>query len=302
MKKKLRLSIGIPAYNEGSNIENLIRQCLSQNRKLFELKKIIVVSDASTDNTVQVIRKIKNNKIRLLINKKRLGQALTQNKILKSFSEDILVLLNGDILLGNKDFLNEMIRPFYKYKNIGIVAAKRKPLPEENLFEKIINYSVNYQIKSYEEWNEADNLYLCSGRARAFSKKFINNFKWPAIINEDVYSYFVCKENDFKFMYQKKALIYFKSPSNLNDHNKQSLRFLAGYTELRKYFNDKFIKKNYTVPLPILIKNSFLFFLHNPFIYLYYAIIVIITRLNSKFAKNNLNILWAHVESSKISH
>lgn len=50
------LSIVIPAYNAGQYIEDTIKSILSQSCKDFE---IIVINDGSTDNTLEIVEKIK---------------------------------------------------------------------------------------------------------------------------------------------------------------------------------------------------------------------------------------------------
>ena len=52
MRKKLTVTIGIPAYNEEANVRNLLVSLLAQKETNFKLQEIIVVSDGSTDKTV----------------------------------------------------------------------------------------------------------------------------------------------------------------------------------------------------------------------------------------------------------
>ena len=53
--KKLRISIGIPAYNEGGNIARLLRSVLGQKKREL-IDEIIVISDGSSDNTVSEVK------------------------------------------------------------------------------------------------------------------------------------------------------------------------------------------------------------------------------------------------------
>ena len=57
--KKLTVTIGIPAYNEEKNIGRLLRALLRQKTNGLSIKKIIVISDASTDKTSQIVRGFK---------------------------------------------------------------------------------------------------------------------------------------------------------------------------------------------------------------------------------------------------
>ena len=79
--KKPTVTIGIPAYNEEANIGVLLRAIVKQRETDFVLKKIIVVSDKSTDNTANEVKKIKDSRIKLIENRVRRGKVYNQNKI-----------------------------------------------------------------------------------------------------------------------------------------------------------------------------------------------------------------------------
>ena len=64
MKEPL-VSVVISTYNEEKYILDSINSILHQT---YENIEIIIVDDASTDNTVRLIQGIKNNKIRLYVN------------------------------------------------------------------------------------------------------------------------------------------------------------------------------------------------------------------------------------------
>src|ERR1041385_4839945 len=103
MKKttiKPNILIGIPAYNEEANIGELLKHILSQRQINFNISKIIVISDGSTDKTVAIVSKFKNKKITLINYKKRKGQISRQNEIIKMMAknDEFLLLFEADTL------------------------------------------------------------------------------------------------------------------------------------------------------------------------------------------------------------
>ena len=54
--KKLRISIGVCAYNEDENIGNLLRSLQSQNLGQVEIAQIVVVSSACHDKTDEIVQ------------------------------------------------------------------------------------------------------------------------------------------------------------------------------------------------------------------------------------------------------
>ena len=67
MEKK-RFSVIIPAYNVQEYVEKAIKSVLEQDFKDYEL---IVVNDASTDNTVEIVKKYedKHENVKLISHK-----------------------------------------------------------------------------------------------------------------------------------------------------------------------------------------------------------------------------------------
>jgi len=51
----MKITIGIPAYNEEKNIGNLLNDILNQKLEHNILEKILVISDNSTDKTDEIV-------------------------------------------------------------------------------------------------------------------------------------------------------------------------------------------------------------------------------------------------------
>ncbi len=298
MKKYLNLSIGIPAYNEEKNIKKLLKNILKQNCNNYKLIEIIVVSDKSTDSTVKEILSLKSNKIKIIKNNKRLGQALSQNKIINIFSGDILLLLNADVLTYDNNFITKLIKPFYSKKNIGLVSPITVPQFGDNLFEKAINYSHFYKNYVFANWQKGKNLYMCSGRCRAFSREFAKKIKWETSLSEDAYSYLQSVELGYEFKLVTSAKLIFKSPDNFSDHLKQSGRFSQGPKIMSNYFQKGLVKNEYQIPFEIAFINACIFFAKNPLLFTTYLFILLIIKINPKKA-TYANIKWDISESSK---
>lgn len=76
MKENQIVSIIIPAYNAEKYIKDTISSVLNQTYPYFE---IIVVDDASSDNTAEVVMSIKDERVRLLRHKENMGPGGARN-------------------------------------------------------------------------------------------------------------------------------------------------------------------------------------------------------------------------------
>jgi len=296
MRKKT-VTIGIPAYNEEANIKKLVGSLLEQKQTNYILKKIIVISDASEDSTDKKVKSVKNNKVELLRNKERIGQALTQNVILENFNSDILVLLNADVLPKDKNLIDNIVISFEEDEKIGLVGGKVSPLPYDSYVEKVLYFSTKMKDELYESLSDS-NIYLCHGRVRAFSKEFANIFRWKETYGEDAYSYLSCLSHGFKFYYNKNAEVVYRLPNNLKGHFKQSVRFINSKERMGSYFGSKLIEKIYQVPFSLEIWFFGKFFLNHPLLASSYLMIFIFSNLLSKFQPSSSST-WDISYSSK---
>src|SRR3989344_276122 len=107
--KKLTITIGIPAYNEEQNIQNLLKSVIAQKQNRLVVKEIIVVSDNSTDRTNELVKKIKDRRVKLIKNKKRLGQSYSQNLIFSKANTDVVVLFEADTCPADNRYLQYLV-------------------------------------------------------------------------------------------------------------------------------------------------------------------------------------------------
>ena len=86
----MKISVVIPAYNDSRKLERLLVSLKKQTFKDFE---IIVVDDASADNTYDVAKKYANKVIR---NNRNQGPAITRNIGIKNSDSSIIAFTDSD--------------------------------------------------------------------------------------------------------------------------------------------------------------------------------------------------------------
>ncbi len=297
MKTNTTVTVGIPAFNEEANIGFLIKEVLAQKANNFVLKNVVVSSDGSTDSTIAQIKKIKSKKIILLNNRKRAGKALRQSQIMEKINSDILVLLDADILLRDKKFIEKIINPIINNRadltSVGVEEIK--PI---TFIGKILAISMKFKKHIFENYKNGNNLYTCHGRARAFSKNLYKKIDFKNSVAEDAYSYMYAVSNGYKYRFARGTQVYYKLPENFSDHEKQSLRFYKSIIDLEKKFgSEKFRKENF-LTTSILLSELGRYLFINPLIIVYF-LIAIFLKLKSKITKR-ITSTWSISTSSKI--
>jgi len=88
------ISVIMPVYNRAEFIGEAIQSILSQTYKNFEL---IIIDDASTDNTLKVISEFTDDdRILLLKNKKNEGVAATRNRGIEIAKGEFIAFMDSD--------------------------------------------------------------------------------------------------------------------------------------------------------------------------------------------------------------
>lgn len=278
--KKPTVTIGIPAYNEEANIKHLLKNLLAQEIESADVQEIIIVSDGSSDSTVSQAKLITDKRIKVIDRKQRLGILKTQNEIVKNAQGDILVLLDADVIPANGLFLKEIIKPIIE-KKASLVGADTVSTAPDTFFEKVISASHQFKTDMYKKIRNQNNIYLCHGRARAFSKRLYSKLIWPDSPPEDAFSYLFCIKNDYKFVFAPKAKVIFRSPLSFRDHLKQSSRFFIGRRQMEKYFSQKFVRNQYKIPFSVYLQTFIKHLLKEPITMSLYFLIVSSIRIKT---------------------
>ncbi len=265
--KKLTVSIGIPAYFAEKNIKALLESLVTQHEKNQIIQEIIVYSDGCTDKTVKESRSVKDKRIKVIDAKKRRGMIQGLFRMFKVYKGDVFVLLNDDIKITDNNFIDNLILPMKKNKEVGLVGGTPTPLPPRTFVEKatVSAWSV-YDISRYK-FRNGENKYTCDGKVMALSRSFIKkidtNLPSEAYGCVDVYIYFSAISNGFDYKYARNAIVYFRAPENIRDFISLTARNNSNIYILEKRFGD-IVNREYSIPKKYLYKEKIKELIKNP--------------------------------------
>lgn len=115
------VSVCIPTFNAARWIRECLNSALAQTYRPLE---ILVVDDASTDETVRLVRSIKDERIRVIINEENIGLTRNWNKCVQVSQGDFIkFLLHDDILYPN--CIEKMMQLFVSNNALGLVFSPR---------------------------------------------------------------------------------------------------------------------------------------------------------------------------------
>ncbi len=122
------VSLIIAAYNEELVIAQKIENCLNFYYPRDKME-IIIVSDGSNDNTVNIAHRYETQGVSVLKLPENVGKSSAQNEAVKQATGDILIFTDAEAFL-QVDTIRKLVRHFY-HKNTGCVVGKVVYLNEE---------------------------------------------------------------------------------------------------------------------------------------------------------------------------
>ena len=148
----MKLTIVMSVRNQAGSLEPAVNSILKQTFKDFQL---IIVDDASTDETEEILTSLtgKDKRIKVINNRYQLGLTKSLNKALKEAKTQYVARMDGDdISLPQR--LEEQVNFLDRHPQVGIlgtavhlindqgkqIGLKRHPLDHKTIYKAILSY------------------------------------------------------------------------------------------------------------------------------------------------------------------
>ena len=271
----MKVSIIIPAYNVEKYIASSLNSAINQVYKNIE---IIIVDDASTDRTKEIIKEYANKDKRIIpfYQSQNKGVSAARNVGLRAATGDFILFLDSDDYLTkdairrmidlqdkyNCDFIDSYHLLYYKKKNGKIVSFTEKKLPKKTLVLGSLNDNVKvldtytYITGKLIKKELLDGLEFDESLSRyedlVFEHELKKRIKNYCLMNRPIYFYYQ-REDSLVNTLGKKHICYLESAkkvksiySNYNNEIKSQIEALLFQNMVFTLFT-KIIKNNDTI-------------------------------------------------------
>jgi len=286
------VSVGIPSYNEESNIKTILEKVIFSNVNSIDLVEIIVCDD-SIDNTPKIVKQFMQDhseKIILLHDEKRRGAGSAWNNIVQRASGEIIILYDADVI-PDVNCTIELVGKINK--NVGICASNPKPVED-------VGIPANGTI-FVSEWLESVRKrqlyeYTVMGRGLSIRSDIAKKISIPeGVIAIDLYIQNKVLEMGYDVVFNPNAIVLFKPPKTYVDFVSQVLRAVNGHNQLK---NLGCGMKN-KLPLKTAIREFFHVARRRPIGAVCTCICYIMIPFYMKRIKNTGTALWHTAQSTK---
>lgn len=211
----MKVSIVIPNWNGKKLLEKNLNSVLkAKNYKKNNILEIIIVDDASTDDSVDFLEKNYSKDIRLIKHAKNRGFATTVNRGVSYAKGKLICLLNTDVIPSEK-FLQNVVKHFAN-KNIFAVGL------HEMGYGPALGYFKNgfFQHANMGELETVSKSMWASGGSAVFSKRIWKKLKG---LDEVLFSPFYWEDVDLGYRAHKRGYEVLWEPSSNVVHKHESV-------------------------------------------------------------------------------
>lgn len=295
----------IPAFNEERCIEGMLRDMSAARQQgWFQIQNIYVISDASTDETDAIVRRIAmaDQRVKLIRKPERKGKQDSINQALSVTSADVVVFVDADVRLASDESISRLIRHFRDGKTA---------LVQGNLVRTHPGFSLNpAKQAAYFDWILVDKVrrqkdmswWSIDGRVMALSRDFYQHLVLPHSLADDQFIFYSCVQQGRKFVWAEDAVFYYGPPESIADFSHQWSRYFFYTKKSCQYFGEDLITKD--MGFPALWRNIVSAVARHPFSGLAWALCFGISKVEAmlgvNFAKYERGFFWTRSEPLRI--
>lgn len=232
------ISIIIPCYN----VEKYIEKCINSiENQIYKNIEIIVVDDCSTDNTMNILKKLKGEYSNLQVyqNDKNKGAAYSRNFAIKKAKGEYIGFIDGDDYIG-ENYYDELLKKAEE-EDADVVVTDIEIVYEEGIQNPILSKAC---IGKVNKFNIINNGLAASPCNKIFKKELIKKFPFlEGKINEDVASVLPAIINSKKVAYVDKIKYYYLQRKNSTQNEEVTLKRLEMFDSIdicfKRIQNDK---------------------------------------------------------------
>ena len=128
----MKITAILPIFNEEKTVANVLSVLI----KSKSLNEIIVVDDASTDNSLDIIKSFQSDKLRIIHLEKNLGKSGAVKIAVKSTTADILFFCDGDLHNFSVQHINQLLKPLKNREYLMTVGIRDRGIIHNTFVKK----------------------------------------------------------------------------------------------------------------------------------------------------------------------
>jgi cellulose synthase/poly-beta-1,6-N-acetylglucosamine synthase-like glycosyltransferase/peptidoglycan/xylan/chitin deacetylase (PgdA/CDA1 family) len=220
------ISVVIPAFNEAAGIAATVRSMVASNYP-GELE-VIVVDDGSTDDTANIVRRLRLPGVRI-ISQANAGKPAALNRGIAEAWFNILVLVDGDTIFGRNALLRLALR--LRDPHVGAVSGNTKVANRNGLLGRWqhLEYVMGFNLER-RMFDVLGTIPTVPGAIGAFKRATladVGGLSGETLAEDTDLTMAICRSG-WDVVYEPRALAWTEAPSSLRQLWRQRYRWCYG--------------------------------------------------------------------------
>ena len=229
------VSVLIPGRNEEESIRDTVEGVLAQTYPNLE---IIVINDASTDRTLEIVQELAaaHDRVRYLSLRENMGKANAMNYAFFMSRGEILVCIDADCIL-DPQAVTWMVAPFVKNNRVGAVTGNPRVKNRTSLLAKVQTAEYASVIGLIKRTQRLlGKVMTISGVIAAFRKRaLLDAGLWDTdMVTEDINVSWKIERKFWAIQYELNAIGWILVPETIGGFWRQRVRWAQGGVEVLK--------------------------------------------------------------------
>ncbi len=252
LQTRITIDVIIPALNEENFIESILHDVLvAKQDDWFHIQKIYVISDASTDQTDDIVQRVtrRDHRIELIKKRERKGKQDSINLALPLTSADVVLFIDADVRLANKHSIAKLLHHFRDGENALVQGGLVRVHPGFTPFHAA-------KLAAHFDWILVDKIrkrkamswWSIDARVMALSRDFFQHLTLPRSLADDQFIFYSCIQQGYKFIWADDAIFYYGPPKSIADFSHQWSRYFFYTRKSCQHFGEELIRREMSVP------------------------------------------------------
>ncbi len=214
----------VPCFNEAEYIEEKIQNSLELDYPKDKLK-LIFISDGSSDNTPQRIKKY--DSVIALHEDKRSGKAAAMNRAMKFVTTPIVVFCDANTTL-NKEAIKELVK-HYQDEKVGAVTGEKRIISTNKEGASTAGEGIYWKYESLLKKLDSDfySVVGAAGELMSYRTSLYKELPSDSLLDDLMQSMQIAIDG-YRVIYEKNAWAAETASANVKEELKRKIRISAG--------------------------------------------------------------------------
>jgi glycosyltransferase involved in cell wall biosynthesis len=247
----IAVDVVIPAFNEGSCIEGVLHDVVVAKQDIwFQIQNIYVISDASTDQTDDIVQQVvaRDRRLKLVRKPERKGKQDSINLAFSATNADVVLFIDADVRLATEHSIAKLLHHFRDGKTALVQGGLVRVHPGFTLHPAKLAAYFDWILVNKLRRRKAISWWSIDGRVMALSRDFYRHLSLPPFLADDQFIFYSCIQQGRKFVWADHAIFYCGPPESIADFGHQWSRYFFYTKESRRYFGEELIDRDMSVP------------------------------------------------------